>query len=289
MDSETPLSLLELRQRLFNNQLPVVGITPLGSSRFYISQPAFYAGVAIHAGNRVRPDIQDALAVTPHDRYREEDPYTDSFIQDFPIQIICRDSRFEYDVNRELERGIYDEHKKTWGLTVWQRPLTEKERQLSLAKHQEFHDLMDIITSYLLRQNRYAIIFDMHSYCYQRTARLPWYQDAKPEVNLGTKAVNQQLFAPVIEKFMRDLATTQIDSRRIRVLQNDVFFGGYLSRRLSAKFFDNVLVLALEFKKIFMDEWSGQLYPAILAALTDGFRRAVDQLLKDDFFHSQSL
>lgn len=284
MDAEQRYSLIEIEKKLKANDLPLSGVTALGSSKFHIAQPAFYAGIAMHAGDRLRPDIQDALAVSPQDKYREEDPFTDLFIRDFPIQIICRDSRFEYDVNREYQRGIYDEHKKTWGLKVWKHDLTAEQRAQSLAKHQEFHDLLDIITSFMLQHNQRAVLFDMHSYCYQRETRQAWYEDDKPEVNVGTKAVNRELFGEMIHNFMQDLATIRVDSKPVRVLENDIFFGGHLSRRLSAKHYERVLVLALEFKKTFMDEWSGQVYPEILETLITGFQSATRKLVSHDFF-----
>jgi len=279
-------SLIDIEKRLRDNDLPFSGVTALGSSQFTISQPAFHAGVAMHAASRVRPELIDALAVSPEDRYREEDPYTDLFIQDFPIQIKSMDSRFEYDVNRDFEHAIYDEHKKTWGLRIWRRELTDEERKESLAKHQEFHDLMDIITDYLLRQNKYAVIFDIHSYCYQRERLNLWYEDEKPEINVGTKAVNRARFGPLIDSFMNDLKIIDIDNRSIRVLENAIFNGGFLSRRLSAEYYDHLLVLALEFKKIFMDEWSGKLYNEPFRKLIEGFRRAVEHLQASEYFNA---
>jgi len=44
-----------------------------------------------------------------------------------------------------------------------------------------------------------------------------------------------------------------------------------LSRRLSKEHNNKLLVLAIEFKKIFMDEWSGQVYEDILEDLAEQF------------------
>ena len=174
MITDKRYTLSEIERKLRINDLPFSGITALGSTKFKIFKPTFYAGVAMHASDRVHPDLQDAMAVSQQDRFREEDPYTDQFIENFPIQIKSLDSRFEYDVNRDYENAIYDQHKKTWGLQVWSRELTEEEKKQSLAKHQEFHDLVDIVTAYMLRQNRYIVFFDVHSYCYQREIRCSW-------------------------------------------------------------------------------------------------------------------
>ena len=284
MVTKNRYTLLEVEKRLATGNLPFSGITALGSTHLKITKPAFYIGVAMHAGSRVRPDIREALAVSSADQVREEDPHMDKFIAGLPIQLKSLDSRFEYDVNREYERGIYDEHKQSWGLNVWRRELTTKERERSLAKHQEFHELVDILLSYLLEQFKHVVVFDTHSYCYQREERRPWYDDPKPEINIGTKAVNHALFDPLIIKFKNELTKIEIDSRRIRVRENDIFFGGHLSRRLSREHHDNVLVLAQEFKKIFMDEWSGEVYVPKLTTLINGYQAAIEKLVADAFF-----
>ena len=275
MASEQKYSLQQIEQRLNNNDFPFEGITELGSAQFKFLEPAFYAGTAIHAGNRIREELQDVVAVDPTDQYREEDPGTEKFIQHFPIQIIALDSRFEYDLNRSSERAVYLTPDMAWGLTVWNRPLTEAEINISLAKHHEFHQLMDMVTDFLIRQNNRAFIFDVHSYCYQREERLPWYVDNKPVINLGTEAINKTIFSSSIKNFIDHLKEISVDGRLISVRENDVFKGGYLARRLCARNHDQLAVFAIEFKKIFMDEWSGEFFPAIFNDLVEKFSHAV--------------
>ena len=281
MNSEQKYSLQEIEQRLKNNDLPLKGITELDSAEFKFLKPAFYAGTAIHAGNRIRNELRDAVAVDPADQYREEDPGTEKFIQDFPIQIIALDSRFEYDLNRPSDQAVYLTPDMAWGLTIWNRPLTEEEISISLAKHREFHQLMDIVADFLIQQNRRAFIFDVHSYCYQREERLPWYVDNKPVINLGTEAINQNVFGESIKKFINHLNQISVDGRPISVAENDVFKGGYLARRLCARNHDRLAVFAIEFKKIFMDEWSGEFYPNIFNNLLAKFSLAVSKLIKE--------
>jgi len=281
MDSEQKYSLQEIEERLKNNDFPFSGITKLGSAQFKFLEPSFYAGTAIHAGNRIRDDLRDAVAVNPSDKFREEDPGTEKFIKDFPIQIIAIDSRFEYDLNRSSDRAVYLTPDMAWGLTIWKRPLTEAEINISLAKHQEFHQLMDIVTDFLVQQNNHSYIFDIHSYCYQREERVPWYFDKKPAINLGTKAINKNIFGESTEKFLNQLKQISVDGRLISVAENDIFKGGYLARRLCARNHDQLAAFAIEFKKIFMDEWSGEFYPAIFDDLVRKFSKAVTKFIEE--------
>ena len=272
-------SLPEIQKRLINGSLPFSGITEQGSSEFHFQEPAFYAGIVMHAGSRIRSGIKEVLSVSRVDRFREEDPYMDAFVREFPIQIIARDSRFEYDLNREPHRSVYPPDQLKWGMKIWCGDISPEERELSLVKHQEFQDLVDLVIDFILGQNRYALIFDMHSYCYQREERGAWFDDPRPEINLGTKPVNRELFRDAIESFLDDLSSARIGNHPVRAAENEIFLGGYLSRRLSKAWHDDVLVLALEYKKIFMDEWTGEIYREILDELVQGFRAASGKLI----------
>ena len=270
-----PHTLHEIEERLWNGDLPFSGITELGSCEFHFDSPASYAGVSMHSGHRVRDEILDILAVSEKDRLREEDPYMDRFISDFPIRIYGRDSRFEYDLNRNPYRALYDFDKPKWGLNIWKREVTEEEHAVSIKKHREFHELLELVSRFMLRQNRHALLFDLHAYCYQRETRQSWFEDERPEINIGTGAVNREVFEPAIDCFKSNLQRTKINDHHLRISENEIFFGGYLSRHLSRIYHDRLLVLALEYKKIFMDEWTGKPYPEVMEKLIRDFRRAV--------------
>ncbi len=281
-------TLDEIKKKLQQEDLPFSGTTELGSARFVFREPASYAGIAIHAGSRIREDLKDKLYVSLEDRYREEDPGTDLFIGKLPIQVVALDSRFEYDVNRSAEKAIPQTPEMAWGLTVWNSPLTEEEIAASLTKYQEFQLLMDLVSAYLVKQaggkggDGRVYIFDLHSYCYQREQRGPWYENAKPVINLGTDAINNDIFRKSIDDFLRKLKKIKVKGRAITVAENEVFKGGYLARRLSALHQDRLAVFAIEFKKIFMDEWSGEFNLPVYEELVEQFSVAVDLFVKDN-------
>jgi N-formylglutamate amidohydrolase len=274
-------TLEEIKDRLHQGALPFSGSTELGSAGFVFQRPAFYAGTAVHSGSRIRDDLQDALAVSQGDRYREEDPGTEQFIKDFPLQVIARYSRFEYDVNRSEELAIPIKPEMSWGLNIWKRPLTAEEKETSLAKYHEFHRLIDILSDYLVQNHDRVYIFDLHSYCYQREKRLPWHEDAKPAINLGTNSINWDLFRDDIDDFLGRLGRITDGERPLTVAENEVFKGGYLARRLSARYHDQMAVFAIEFKKIFMDEWSGEFYPDIFNTLVEQFSAVVQEYINE--------
>ena len=274
-------SLKEIESRLNENCFPFSGITELGSTEFKFIKPSFYIGVVMHAGSRMDPVFRENLLISEQDQFREEDPYMQSFITEFPFQVIARDSRYEYDLNRDPDDAVYPFDRPKYGMRVWKREFSKNELRAGELKHLEFYELMDILIRYMLERNPTAIIFDMHSYCYQREKKQDWYQDPKPGINLGTKAVNREKFGERIDMFMEDLGGQIIENNEVRAAENEVFMGGYLSRRISREYYDRVLVLALEYKKIFMDEWSGELFPDILKLLISHFNHASLRLVKE--------
>lgn len=260
----------EIKRRLKENAFPFRGRTKLGSATFAFNCPSPLAATAIHSSGRIRDELHPLLKIGPEDRRREEDPGTEFFLRNFPITITANDSRYEYDINRESERAIYD---IAWGNKVFNSPLDGREKEISLAKHTEFHHLMEIVAEYLIRDNDYGVILDLHSFNYRRKPYLP---DNKPDINIGTRAVNRARFGDLIDAFISDLNNISINRRGVRTAENEIFTGGYLSRSLSFAYHDNLLVLAIEFKKIYMDEWTGEIYHPVLEKLVDKFTRAVE-------------
>ena len=247
---------------------------------FVFDKPSSFAGVALHAGSAIRPDLQANLAVSEADRYREEDPGTDQLIRELPIRIVALDSRFEYDLNRPEDRALLLTPAMAWGLNVWKGELSAREKEASLLKYREFHRLIDLVSDYLVSQGKQAYIFDLHSYCYQRGERLPWWEDPKPAINLGTDGINEARFRETINDLLDSFSRISAGGRPLSVAENEVFKGGYLARKLCARHYDHLAVFAIEFKKIFMDEWSGEFYPAIFSELVEQFSKLLAAFMK---------
>lgn len=268
------IPLDEIEKRLKKNALPFRGRTELWSATFSFDQPSHIAATAIHSSRQIREELQPMLKISPEERLREEDPGTEFFLKRFPIIITAADSRYEYDINRKEERAIYD---IAWGKKAWKYPPGEGEKEITLAKYTEFHRLMEILAKYLIQDNDYGVILDIHSFNYRRETDLP---DNKPDINIGTGPVNRERFGDIIDTLIAGLNKISLRGARLRVAENEIFTGGYLSRRLSSTYYDNLLVLAIEFKKIYMNELTGEIYRPVLNELVDKFTRVVGKSFK---------
>lgn len=234
--------------------------------RIRITDYVPFVCTAIHAGGRMRHELQLKCALDEFDRWQEEDPDTDTFISPMPITVVGLDSRYAYDLNRSPEEAIFDE---AWGRKVWRRPLNREERQRSLARHRRFYEVMFALVGEIERRFNACVVYDIHSYNWKRWDR------PVPTFNLGTERLDPKWKDEVIafsEHFAQQELPHDIDTT---CTINDVFLGRGYNLAFLSKEFDNTLVLATEVKKVYCDEETGERYPAITRALQHVFKQAI--------------
>jgi N-formylglutamate amidohydrolase len=230
---------------------------------------------AIHDGHNVREEVREALAILPADRLREEDPFTGRAIEGVPTHLIACRSRFEFDLNRGLDEAVYVEPEQSWGLAVWRTPPSEALVARSRALHEAFYRMMaELLDEVAARHDRFVLL-DVHSYNHRRDGPggPPTPQDAAPDINIGTFSMPREHWAPVLDRIVAAMRAFDFNGRRLDVRENVAFQGkGALTRFVHERFPLRGCAIALEFKKFFMDEWTGAPDPAELEAM----RRFID-------------
>ena len=228
-------------------------------------EPTFSA--AIHNGGNIRTELVDNCILSQAERYYEEDPYTGSFIENQPITLIGYDSRYEYDLNRITDECVYE---TAWGKEVWKQPLTTDAIATSKAKHAQFYRVVSAICDALVEDFGECIVYDNHSYNFKRHER----KDL-PVFNLGTSSVKSDKWRPVIDRWVSALNTMPVEGCEITAAENDIFYGkGQLAAHCHS-LYDNVLVLATESKKIFMDELTGEANALVLPSFQKAYNETV--------------
>jgi len=81
--------------------------------------------------------------------------------------------------------------------------------------------------------------------------------DENPEINIGT-INNHPKWRSLIDSFINYLSNKKIRNNPVDVRENIRFKGGFFSKWIAEHFGETVCVFSIEFKKTFMDEWSGQ-------------------------------
>jgi N-formylglutamate deformylase len=237
--------------------------------------------VALHAGHRLRPEIARRIRLSEADRLREEDPYTDLWTDVGDSSVVVERSRFETDLNRPREQAIYRRPEDAWGLDLWPEAdgggLPDDAVERSLAHYDAFYrEMRALLTSLAERYGRF-VIYDIHSYNHRRDGadEAPADPDGNPELNLGTGTLDRDRWGGVADAFLETVRATPFDApdrlrdERLDARENVRFEGGGFSRWVHREFPDTGCVLAIELKKFFMDEWTGEPYRDAVTAVRE--------------------
>ena len=241
------------------NEEPFEAVADDYSFTLKIEAYTHYLCGAVHDGHQFRKELWDNCLHTEYDRWYEEDPCTKQMVQTMPIVIAGCDSRFEYDLNREPERAIYED---AWGKKLWRTPLSDAEKGKSLAKHERFYNVVHALVEKLEALHGTTVVYDMHSYNWKR-----WDREV-PVWNLGTSNIDNGRFGNEVEDWKEDLAQLEFPNGiESTSAINDTFQGnGYFLKYITNNF-DHSLVLATEISKIYCDEYTGVIYPEVVAAV----------------------
>ncbi|MEX0702132.1 MAG: N-formylglutamate amidohydrolase [Planctomycetales bacterium] len=238
---------------------------------------------AIHDGSDVRLEVAEWMTLHESDRLREQDPHTAEWTAVAPTRIIGRRSRFEVDFNRPRERAVYRAPEDSWGLSVWRAAPPAEIIERSLLIYDAFYaDVRETLEGLIARHGK-IVVLDLHSYNHRRFGPNGPFADpeANPEVNVGTGTLDRKLFGPVIDRFMADLRAFDYHGRTLDVRENVKFRGGHFSQFIHQSFPGKACVPAIEFKKFFMDEWSGEPDPVQVETIRRALLAAVPGLLEE--------
>ena len=228
-----------------------------------------FIATAIHNGHDVRPALAEELVLAEPDRLREEDPHTDELGALIPARVVVHRSRFEVDLNRTREESVYRSAEESWGLEVFRNPpLDEELVDDSLEVYDAFYAELGRRLDPVAARGPF-VVFDVHSYNHRRdgadAAEAPGEEN--PEVNVGTGSLDRERFGSVVDAFMASLAAAGTSTGPLDVRENVRFRGRQLAAWTHARYPDRAIVLALEFRKTFMDEWTGEVDQARISEL----------------------
>ncbi|WEK06158.1 MAG: N-formylglutamate amidohydrolase [Candidatus Devosia phytovorans] len=239
-------------------------------------------GTAIHNGHYVRADIKPLMALDESSRLREEDPFTEYTIRDVPNRIIFHRSRFEIDLNRARDGAVYLTPEQAWDLDVWARPPAEPQVNASLHIHDSYYSSLAHMLSEIEAEFGRFVLLDMHSYNHRRSGPHgePTSPDDAPVINIGTSSMDRAHWAHVLDPFMESLRSFSFRGQTMDVRENVAFQGrGEQTRFVHENFPQSGCAIAVEFKKIFMDEWTGLPDREALEALRTMIRQSLPVLL----------
>jgi hypothetical protein len=273
------LSIKEIIEKIENEEV-FEAVSSDYSFTLKIEEYVPYVCAAVHDGCQFRKELWDNCLHTEYERWYEEDPCTKEMISDHPIVIAGLDSRFEYDLNRAPSTAIYDD---AWGKKLWKSPLPSDMKEKSLAKHNSFYKVVEVLIRKLEDKHHNIIVYDMHSYNWQR-----WDREV-PTWNLGTSNVDNKRFEVDIEEWRLTLEKMPLPNSIKSISKiNDTFQGnGYFLKFITERF-SNTLVLATEIAKVYCDEIHQIIYPEVVKAVKVYLNSMLKEHAKDFYTRHKS-
>lgn len=213
---------------------------------------------AIHNGHEMLPNLATRSALSLEDRLREEDPHTGAIASAIPTHVVVLSSRFTVDLNRPRASAVYRKPEDAWGLNLWSEAPPDADVAEALKIYDDFYALVGGLIESTVDQHGTFVLYDVHSYNHRRNGPAAPPEDVKgnPTVNIGTGTLPAR-WRPVADAFMKAISHQEAGGERIDVQENIRFKGGHLSQWVHDNYGEYGCALAVEFKKVFMDEWSG--------------------------------
>ncbi len=217
---------------------------------------------AIHEGHQTRDELQGLFNLTEEERLREEDPFTAKWLNISDNNIIVHHSRFEADVNRPRDKAVYTKPEDAWNMKIWKKELSEEITGRSLAIYDNFYKTAKGYFDSLFEKHENIIVYDIHSYNHRRVGKdVAADATENPEVNIGTQNIDKDVWQSVISIIIKTFSDFDYNGHHLDVRENIKFKGGYFGQWLHAQYGKKICPISIEFKKFFMDEWTGEPFP----------------------------
>ncbi len=242
---------------------------------------------AIHAGHALRDELREIIAVDEKTRLLEEDPFTDAWISISDNYLVPEQSRFEVDLNRGRGESVYLKPGDAWGLKLWRSPPTREMILRSLEEYDAFYEELRQLFDDMKARHQRFVVLDLHAYNFRRggVGAVPQTEEENPEVNIGTGTMDRERWGGLVDRFIQDLRNFDFLGRHLDVRENVKFKGRQFAKWTHENYPDSACLLAIEFKKFFMDEWCGlgdpvqvQAIRHALASTLPGIRESLDRL-----------
>ena len=232
--------------------------------------PGAVVATAIHDGHSVGARVLSAMALGDDERLREEDPFTGQAIVDVPTHLIVNRSRFEVDLNRDRDNAVYRTAEQCWGLELWHEEPDDSLVETSLAIHDAYYAQLAAVLDGVAARHPRFVLLDVHSYNHRRDGPegAPTDPSEAPDINIGTFSMPREEWAYLLDPLIEAMRAFDFNGRRLDVRENVAFQGkGEQTRFVHDRYPAVGCAIAIEFKKFFMDEWTGRPDQSELAAM----------------------
>ena len=241
--------------------------------------------VAVHAGHALRDEVAALTAVPAARRFREEDPGTAEWATRFPTRLVAARSRFEVALNRPRDSAVYLRPENCWDLEPWRRALPAEAADRSRQVYDAFYSVLAGILDRAQTTFGRFVLYDLHSYNHRRggPSAAPADPAGHPDVNVGTGSMDRARWGPLVDRFMADLGSVKVPygDAYLDVRENVCFRGRQLAQWVHDRYPETGCALAIEVKKFFMDEHTGEVDEELSDAVADALAATVPGMIDE--------
>lgn len=232
---------------------------------------------AIHAGHDLRPEAAQLTALDDAERLREEDPCTQAWTGVADTAVVVHRSRWEVDLNRPRQGAVYLRPEDCWGMPPWTAPPPADFLATSCALYDRFYRELAAECDRVVARHGRVVVLDLHSYNHRRQGpHRPEHPAGNPVVNVGTRSMDRARWGPLVDRFLADVSACGFDTR-----ENVRFGGARLAAWVHRRYPAAGCCLAIDVKKVFMDEHTGVIDVEMLEQFTAAFEAAVPGLREE--------
>ena len=215
---------------------------------------------AIHAGHGLRRSIAALTALDDATRLREEDPFTDRLAAVGGTTVMVHRSRFEVDLNRPRDASVYQVPDDAWGLDLWRAPLPADDVAAVPAAVRRL--LLGAGAAagrgggaWAVRRVGPALLQPPP----RRRRRAPAPVEREPGGQRRDRFARPGSLGSVSSTGSSDdLGRRKVAGHRLDVRENVRFRAASSAAGSTRGTTPAGCALAIEFKKVFMDEWTGE-------------------------------
>ena len=228
---------------------------------------------AIHAGSRIRKELQPYLLADDYLRRSEEDYGTSLLIEPCPDIVIADDSRAEYDINRARDITLPLTAERFWGIQIYREPPPDDINRRTLEKYDRFHRFMADYTHRVAEKYGRCYLFDIHSFNPSRQVEKGL--DPVPLFCVGTRNVLPQ-YRDRADELIERIRAIEVPGLVNHTRENQPFGGGMFGRRLVEND-SRVCAFSIEVAKYYMDEKTQLIDFGLLQSIGRGLSRIIKE------------
>ena len=165
-------------------------------------------------------------------------------------------------------------------MDLWKGPLAVDVQSESLGLYDQFYTDLGKLLDETVAAHGGFVLYDLHSYNHRRSGPDAPAEPAaaNPVINLGTGSLPSR-WRPVADAFTATMSAQRMGTDLLDVRENVKFRGREVAAFVHKRYGDVGCALAIECKKVWMDEWTGEVDTKLQAELRNALLGTVGPVL----------